>query len=39
MEGFVLASNNEMIDFCKSMDFVVERDDDDPHLVRVRKTL
>jgi acetyltransferase len=39
MEGFVLENNHEMIDFCKSMDFVVERDHDDPHLVRVRKDL
>jgi acetyltransferase len=39
MEGFVLASNKEMIEFCKSMNFVIEPDDEDPHLVRVRKKL
>ncbi len=39
MEGSVLANNKEMITFCKSMEFVVEPDTEDPHLVRVRKKL
>ncbi len=39
MEGSVLANNKEMITFCKSMEFVVEPDTEDQHLVRVRKKL
>jgi acetyltransferase len=39
MEGFVLRDNKEMIDFCKSLGFSVERDADDPHIVRVTKSL
>ena len=39
MEGFVLQDNKEMISFCRSLGFSVERDADDPQLVRVRKDL
>ncbi len=39
MEGFVLRDNKEMISFCKSMDFSIEPDPDDLHLVRVKKDL
>ncbi len=39
MEGFVLRDNKEMIDFCKSLGFSVERDPDDPQLVRVAREL
>ncbi len=39
MEGFVLRDNREMIDFCRSMDFSVEEDPNDSHLVRVQKQL
>lgn len=39
MEGYVLQDNKEMINFCKLMDFTVERDVDDPHIMRVHKSL
>ena len=39
MEGFVLRDNKEMLHFCKSMDFEIEPDPEDQHVMRVRKRL
>jgi len=39
MEGFVLRDNKEMLHFCKSMDFEIEPDPEDRHVMRVRKRL
>jgi len=39
MEGYVLQDNKEMINFCKTMDFAIEHDPEDRHVMRVRKRL
>jgi acetyltransferase len=39
MEGIVLASNRTMVRFARQLGFIVDREPDDPGLVRVRRNL